>query len=73
MTTEGSSDGPADEAYPVGPVIATGDTLMLGFGIEGIASESGRNGLVGRMMDYLLRGREGAGRIFLPLARNDGN
>jgi len=40
--------------FPVGAGITTPDTLLLGFGIEGVSSVGDRNTLVGRAMKYLL-------------------
>jgi hypothetical protein len=36
-------------------VIATGDTLYMGFGFEGISDAASRNVVMGRAMGYLLR------------------
>jgi hypothetical protein len=38
-----------------GAVVATGDTLYMGFGLEGITGASTRNQTMGRAIDYLLR------------------
>jgi hypothetical protein len=38
-----------------GAVVATGDTLYMGFGFEGITGASTRNQIMGRAIDYLLR------------------
>jgi hypothetical protein len=40
--------------FPAGAGITTPDTLLLGFGIEGVSSVGDRNTLVGRAMKYLL-------------------
>jgi hypothetical protein len=40
--------------FPVGNVISTPDTLLLGFGLEGVSTEAERNAVVGRMLDHLL-------------------
>jgi hypothetical protein len=41
--------------FPEGAVIATGDTLYMGFGFEGISDTASRNVVMGRAMGYLLR------------------
>ena len=41
--------------FPEGAVIATGDTLYMGFGFEGISDAASRNVVMGRAMGYLLR------------------
>jgi hypothetical protein len=38
-----------------GAAVATGDTLYMGFGFEGITDASTRNQIMGRAIDYLLR------------------
>jgi hypothetical protein len=38
-----------------GAVVATDDTLYMGFGLEGITGASTRNQVMGRAIDYLLR------------------
>jgi hypothetical protein len=38
-----------------GAAVATGDTLYMGFGFEGITGASTRNQIMGRAIDYLLR------------------
>jgi murein tripeptide amidase MpaA len=40
--------------FPEGAVIATPDTLYMGFGFEGISDAAVRNMVMGRAMDYLL-------------------
>ena len=40
--------------FPVGASITTPDTLLLGFGIEGIAGADARRDVIGRAMQYLL-------------------
>jgi hypothetical protein len=41
--------------FPEGAVVATPDTLYMGFGLEGIATPSARNEVMGRSINYLLR------------------
>ena len=38
-----------------GAVVATDDTLYMGFGFEGITGATTRNQIMGRAIDYLLR------------------
>lgn len=58
---EGSSPNPnnfvrTDSAgFPEGAVVATDDTLYMGFGFEGITDALKRNQVMDRAMDYLLR------------------
>jgi len=40
--------------FPEGAVIATPDTLYMGFGFEGITDAATRNEVMGKAMDYLL-------------------
>ena len=40
--------------FPEGSVIATPDSLLMGFGLEGVSDAAVRNILMGRAMDYLL-------------------
>jgi len=40
--------------FPEGAVIATPDTLYMGFGFEGITDAATRNDVMGRAMDYML-------------------
>jgi hypothetical protein len=40
--------------FPEGAVVATPDTLYMGFGLEGIATPEARNTVMSRSMDYLL-------------------
>jgi hypothetical protein len=40
--------------FPEGAVVATPDTLYMGFGLEGIATPEARNTVMTRSMDYLL-------------------
>lgn len=40
--------------FPVGAAITTPDTILLGFGIEGISSVSDRNSVTGRALKFLL-------------------
>ena len=41
--------------FPEGAVVATDDSLYMGFGFEGISTAASRNAVMGRAMDYLLR------------------
>ena len=41
--------------FPEGAVVATPDTLYMGFGVEGIATPEARNAVMRRSIDYLLR------------------
>jgi hypothetical protein len=41
--------------FPEGAVVATNDTLYMGFGFEGISTAAARNTVMGRAMAYLLR------------------
>jgi hypothetical protein len=41
--------------FKEGPVVATPDTLYFGFGLEGVATSSARNAVMGRAVGYLLR------------------
>jgi hypothetical protein len=41
--------------FPEGAVVATDDTLYMGFGFEGIQTATQRNAVMGRAMNYLLR------------------
>ncbi len=40
--------------FPVGNAIATPDTLLLGFGLEGVSTEAERDAVMGRVLDHLL-------------------
>ena len=40
--------------FPVGTSISTPDSLLLGFGFEGIATPAERNAVMGRALDHLL-------------------
>lgn len=40
--------------FPVGNAIATPQSLLLGFGLEGVSTEAERNELMGRALDHLL-------------------
>ena len=57
----GSSTNPNDfirtsgAGFPEGAVVATDDTLMFGFGVEGITGQAARTEVMGRAMGYLLR------------------
>lgn len=41
--------------FPEGAVVATPDTLYMGFGIEGIATPEARSTVLRRSLEYLLR------------------
>jgi hypothetical protein len=41
--------------FPEGAVVATPDTLYMGFGLEGISTPAARNEVMRRSMGYLLR------------------
>jgi hypothetical protein len=41
--------------FPVGNAIATGHSLLLGFGLEGVATAAERTALMGWALDHLLR------------------
>ena len=41
--------------FPEGAVVATPDTIYMGFGFEGISDAATRNAVMGRAMNYLLR------------------
>ena len=41
--------------FPEGATITTEDSVMLGFGVEGIAGADARKDVIGRAMRYLLR------------------
>jgi hypothetical protein len=41
--------------FPEGAAVAMDDTLLMGFGVEGITGASAREEVVGRVMQYLLR------------------
>jgi hypothetical protein len=41
--------------FPEAAVVATDDTIYMGFGFEGISDTSTRNAVMGRAMEYLLR------------------
>ncbi len=41
--------------FPEGAVVATNDSLYMGFGFEGISTPASRNEIMGRAMGYLLR------------------
>lgn len=58
---EGSSPNPNNferttaGGFPEGSVVATDDTLYMGFGLEGVSDAASREAVMGRAMDYLLR------------------
>jgi Zinc carboxypeptidase len=41
--------------FPEGAAVATDDTLLMGFGLEGISDAATRHAVMGRTMQYLLR------------------
>jgi hypothetical protein len=57
---EGSAANPNDfiqttaGGFPEGAVVATADTIYMGFGLEGITGAADRALVMGRAMDYLL-------------------
>ena len=57
----GSAPNPNDfvrttgAGFPEGAAVATDDTLMFGFGLEGITDAEQRKAVMGRAMSYLLR------------------
>ena len=40
--------------FPVGSSISTPDSILMGFGFEGISTQASRNAVMGRMLDHLL-------------------
>jgi hypothetical protein len=40
--------------FPVGATISTPDSLLFGFGLEGISTQSSRNAVMGRSLRFLL-------------------
>ncbi|HEV7759077.1 MAG TPA: M14 family zinc carboxypeptidase [Acidimicrobiales bacterium] len=59
----GSTPNPTDFAritgagFPEGAVVATDDTLLFGFGLEGVTGAATRNAIMGDAVRYLLRRR----------------
>ena len=43
-----------DSGFPVGAAISTPDSLLFGFGFEGISSQASRNAVMGRSLRFLL-------------------
>ena len=43
------------EGFPEAAVVATDDTIYMGFGFEGITDAATRDALMGKVVDYLLR------------------
>lgn len=41
-------------SFPVGNAITTPDSLLLGFGLEGVSTDDDRNAVMGRALDHLL-------------------
>ena len=41
-------------SFPVGNAISTPQSLLLGFGLEGISTAAERNAVMGRVLDHLL-------------------
>jgi hypothetical protein len=41
--------------FPVGASISTPDSVLMGYGFEGIATPAQRNAVMGRLVSYLLR------------------
>jgi hypothetical protein len=42
------------EGFPVGSSISTPDSILMGFGFEGISTQKSRNDVMGRVLDHLL-------------------
>lgn len=65
----------ADYPNRTSPIVVTFDTILLGFGLEGVADVATRDTLMTRAMGYLLRDYvppdRGPEPIFLPLLRRD--
>ena len=40
--------------FPVGASISTPDSILMGFGLEGISTQASRNAVMGRVLDHLL-------------------
>jgi hypothetical protein len=40
--------------FPVGASITTPDSILMGFGLEGISTAAERNAVMGRALDHLL-------------------
>ena len=40
--------------FPVGSTISTPDSILMGFGTEGISTQASRNAVMGRVLDHLL-------------------
>jgi hypothetical protein len=40
--------------FPVGATISTPDSLLFGFGFEGISTQASRKAVMGRALDHLL-------------------
>jgi hypothetical protein len=40
--------------FPVGSSISTPDSILMGFGFEGISTQASRNAVMGRVLDHLL-------------------
>ena len=40
--------------FPVGASISTADSLVMGYGFEGISTPASRNSVMGRILDHLL-------------------
>jgi hypothetical protein len=40
--------------FPVGSTISTPDSILMGFGFEGISTQASRNAVMGRVLDHLL-------------------
>jgi hypothetical protein len=41
--------------FPVGAAITTSDSLLMGYGFEGISTQASRNAVMGRILSHLLR------------------
>jgi hypothetical protein len=40
--------------FPVGASITTPNSLLMGFGFEGVSTQAERNAVMGRILDHLL-------------------
>ncbi len=55
-SAENSTDWTRSDSsgFPVGASITTPDTILMGYGIEGIRTQAQRNAVIGRAMEHLL-------------------
>jgi Zinc carboxypeptidase len=42
------------DGFPVGASISTPDSILMGFGFEGISTQASRNAVMGRVLDHLI-------------------